>query len=574
MRIPTQNNRVGLLLWPALLMLATLGVTGAAVWEAARSARSEREIADETLQDYASFASSALEQRAQRAVEQVFWAFLSPEHMGGQVHQRPPVPTAASLAHQLPWDSAGCYCHRPPWPASAFLAMTLGRDSLEVVPNLYAGAGTGVLVDTDVARFAPLFDPDVARRRAVAPDEVAKLVAALTRDARTTYRLGWGLGVLMRPANDGSALVGYTLMPTAWGDTLLYAVALDADATRALMDSVAREPLLPDALTARASGGVQVAASVSGPAGHVLFATDPPPAGRWVSEARLPPTAGGLVVRAALPESAAGDLLIGGLPASRLPLLAGLLALALILAVAAALQLRRAAQLARARSDFVSSVSHELRTPLAQVRLYLETLRLGRFRTTAQRERALETIDRETSRLATLVDNVLYFDRAARGAQRPAPVPTDLKAEVSAVAQAFEPLARARRMDVVVDADAGARARVVPQELQQVLANLLDNAAKYGPEGQSIEVHVTRRDGVVEIAVSDAGPGVPAAERPSVWQPFRRGASSATNVPGSGIGLAVVREIVERHGGRVRVEDAPGGGARFVVSLPALEGGS
>ncbi|MEJ2187728.1 MAG: HAMP domain-containing sensor histidine kinase, partial [Gemmatimonadota bacterium] len=212
--------------------------------------------------------------------------------------------------------------------------------------------------------------------------------------------------------------------------------------------------------------------------------------------------------------------------------------------------------------------------PLAQARLYLETLRLGRFHTAEQRERALETIDRETSRLATLVDNVLYFDRAARGAARPEPVPTDLAAEASAAAQAFEPLARARRMDVVVDTEADARARIVPEELQQVLANLLDNAAKYGPEGQSIRLGVARRNGVVEIAVSDAGPGVSAAERSSIWEPFRRGASGAADVAGSGIGLAVVREIVERHGGRVRVEDAPGGGARFVVSLPALEGRS
>src|SRR6185436_535772 len=111
--------------------------------------------------------------------------------------------------------------------------------------------------------------------------------------------------------------------------------------------------------------------------------------------------------------------------------LLGMLLVSVALAVVAVIQLRREEELARIRSDFVSSVSHELRTPLAQIRLFLETLRLGRFTTEAQRQWSLDNIDRETNRLAHLVENVLYFARAGRApAARAAPEATDLAAEI------------------------------------------------------------------------------------------------------------------------------------------------
>ncbi len=555
---------------PALLVLAVLAVTGTTVWEAARAAHAERTTADETLRDYASFAVWALRRGAQQEVEQAFWAVLAPEHMGGGIHQRPPVPRAVDVAHELHWDTE-CLCHPVEWAPSALLAFTLGRDSLQVAPNLYTGPRPGIVVDEVVPGQTRLLARAEALARALPPGEGPALMAALARDARSTYREGWGLGVLVRDTREGPALVGYTLMPTAWGDTLLYAATLDAGTTRALLADVARsEDLLPGALVSRSPERVVVAASVTGPRGEPLFSTDPAPSGRWLGESRLPAFAGGLVVRAGIPAAAAGDLLIGGLPSSRLPLLVALLLLTVILTTTAAAQMRRSAQLARARSDFVASVSHELRTPLAQVRLYLETLRLGRFRTEEQRERALETVDRETARLGALVENVLYFDRATRNARRPEPVATDIGEEARAAAAAFEPLARARSMGVTVEAEPGATARVARAELRQVLGNLLDNAAKYGPEGQTIRVAVRRRDGVVEVTVSDRGPGVPPSERRTIWQPFRRGAAGADRVPGSGIGLAVAKDLVERHGGAVAVADAPGGGARFVVTLPAL----
>jgi signal transduction histidine kinase len=103
--------------------------------------------------------------------------------------------------------------------------------------------------------------------------------------------------------------------------------------------------------------------------------------------------------------------------------------------------------------------------------------------------------------------------------------------------------------------------------LRHVVLNLLDNAVKYGPMDQTIVVCVRAHDGFVTLTVDDEGPGVADAERERIWRPFARGRAAAHN-GGSGIGLTIVREVVEAHGGRASVERAPTGGARFVVVLP------
>jgi signal transduction histidine kinase len=120
---------------------------------------------------------------------------------------------------------------------------------------------------------------------------------------------------------------------------------------------------------------------------------------------------------------------------------------------------------------------------------------------------------------------------------------------------------------VVVDAEPGAQAHADPDALRQILLNLLDNAVKYGPPGQRVTVAARIRSGELHLWVDDEGPGVSPAERPEVWEPYRRlpGGASAS---GCGIGLSVVRDLVALHGGRVAVEDAPGGGARFRCVFP------
>ena len=121
------------------------------------------------------------------------------------------------------------------------------------------------------------------------------------------------------------------------------------------------------------------------------------------------------------------------------------------------------------------------------------------------------------------------------------------------------------------DVEPRVAAAVDPSALRQILLNLLDNAVKYGPRGQTVRVAVERAGAAVRLTVEDGGPGVTAEERERIWEPFVRGrAGEAWAGGGSGIGLAVVRDLAERHGGRAWVEATRAGvGARFVVELPA-----
>jgi signal transduction histidine kinase len=258
---------------------------------------------------------------------------------------------------------------------------------------------------------------------------------------------------------------------------------------------------------------------------------------------------------------------IGGLPRERLPLVIGLLTLTAGLVVIAVVQLRREAELSRLRSDFVSGVSHELRTPLAQIRMFSETLLLGRVRSEAEGRRSLEIIARETQRLGQLVENVLLF---ARGDRRQEP---RIKREtvrmaplVADVADSFADLAAARQARIITNLDERIVASVDPGAVRQILLNLLDNAVKYGPAGQTVTVGLRIESDRALLVVEDEGEGIDPKDAPRVWQPFSRLAHSAAATGGTGIGLSIVRQLTELHGGRAWVER--GHGARFIVEFP------
>jgi signal transduction histidine kinase len=280
----------------------------------------------------------------------------------------------------------------------------------------------------------------------------------------------------------------------------------------------------------------------------------------------MPGRAGKLFVDAWIRPELAGNLVIGGLPASRLPFLLGLLGLAAALSIVAVTQLRREGELASLRSGFVSSVSHQLRTPVAQIRLYLDTLRFGRAEGEAQREWSIGHIERETTRLSHLVENVLRFSTIG-GDDTTHAVPSNVGQEVATIAEEFQPLAASKKATIEVIAVDTPLVPLKPDALRHVLLNLLDNAVKYGPAGQTVRVRVTSTPTFVEVAVEDEGPGVALSERERIWRPFTRGERGA-ETGGSGIGLSVVREVARAHGGTARVESSPGGGARFVVSFP------
>jgi signal transduction histidine kinase len=283
---------------------------------------------------------------------------------------------------------------------------------------------------------------------------------------------------------------------------------------------------------------------------------------------------GRIVTHVGLRPELASQLIVGGLPHSRLPLLAGVFVLTAGLLAVALLQLHRQQELARLRTEFVSGVSHELRTPLAQIRWFAELLHLGKLRTDDERARSAGIIDQEARRLTYLVENVLNFSRAEKGTNRIAPAELEVEAEIRDAVEMFAPLARSRRMVVRAAPAPGLIVTADRDALRQILLNLLDNAAKYGPAGQTITIGSAPAPAPsgsrVRIWVEDQGPGIPVGDRDRVWEPYvRLGRSVEAASGGSGIGLAVVRELVLLHGGRAWVEAAgANGGARVTVELP------
>jgi signal transduction histidine kinase len=348
-----------------------------------------------------------------------------------------------------------------------------------------------------------------------------------------------------------------------------FAVRLDDVGRTVLRPLLDRVGLLPLALPSAIPNDSVLSVSILQPGGARALELSPrrhPP----VYAASIPASRflGNWTLHLALDPVAAPPILIGGLPPSRgLPL-------ALLVLVTGALvgvtlvAARRAFELARLRADFVASVSHELRTPLAQIQLFGESLALGRMRSRGDVRDAGRVIVGEARRLLQMVENVILFNRSGRPHAAPFVV-QPLAPLVRETVESFTPLAvasaarlRTVRLDeVTAPIDRGA--------LRQVLLNLLDNAAKYGPRGGTISVGLARLDGRARIWVEDEGPGIPAADRERVWEPFLRLPRDVeSHAAGSGIGLALVRELVGRHRGSAWIEPAPGGGACVVVELP------
>jgi signal transduction histidine kinase len=227
-------------------------------------------------------------------------------------------------------------------------------------------------------------------------------------------------------------------------------------------------------------------------------------------------------------------------------------------------ELRRLSAL---RADFVSLVSHELRSPMAAVIGSARTLQ-QRWRelNPEQRDAFLALIGDETNRLATLVADVLDTSRIEAGTFSYSFGDVDLAALLRDAAAAAE-LGQDEVPVGLELAESLPTLRGDRERLRQIVANLLDNAIKYSPHGQPVEVRAWSENGHVTVAVRDHGPGVPVEHRRLIFEKFGR--AGGGNKPGTGLGLFIARSIAEAHGGTVAVESADGGGARFLLTLPA-----
>jgi two-component system, OmpR family, phosphate regulon sensor histidine kinase PhoR len=218
-----------------------------------------------------------------------------------------------------------------------------------------------------------------------------------------------------------------------------------------------------------------------------------------------------------------------------------------------------------ARRLFSAAVSHELRTPLQRIVGLVDTLALPL--SDGERAELVQAAEHEVQRMRELVDEMLLLAALDRGQAAMSEGDCDASAVAERVVAARVARARQSGMTLRVDAAPGLRVPIGEQLLEVVIGNVVDNALKYAGEGAEVEVDVRGRAGEVEVAVSDTGVGIAPEHLPHVFERFFRGEQSRSS-PGSGLGLAVVKHIVEAHGGRARAESRAGEGAVVRLVLP------
>jgi signal transduction histidine kinase len=226
--------------------------------------------------------------------------------------------------------------------------------------------------------------------------------------------------------------------------------------------------------------------------------------------------------------------------------------------------------IAKLKSDFVSNVSHELRTPLSLIRLYAETLELGRISSPGKHQEYYEIIRKESERLTSLINNILDFSRIEAGKKEYDFRETDMADLVRSTLDSyrFEIEQNGFEFEQKIDNNLP-QLRVDREAIARSLLNLVNNAVKYSAAEKYLGVHLYRHHGVVNLEVVDHGIGIPPKEQLKIFEKFYRvGDPLVHNTKGSGLGLALVRHIVQAHGGIVAVESTPGRGSKFIITLP------
>jgi signal transduction histidine kinase len=253
--------------------------------------------------------------------------------------------------------------------------------------------------------------------------------------------------------------------------------------------------------------------------------------------------------------------------------LAGAWAFAFVAALAVAVLLRGVVELSERRHVFVSAVTHELRTPLTTFRLYTDMLADDMVTDEARRREYIARLRSEAERLGHLVENVLFYARVESGRGEAARETVDLQALVQDTRPRLAERAARANLEIGFEARTSepVPVRVDRSAIEQILLNLVDNACKYAARSTPprIEVSLERSDGRAFVRVSDHGPGLSAAERRRLFQPFSKSDRDAANsAPGIGLGLALSRRLARAHGGELSLDASGRGGAVFVLSLP------
>ena len=515
------------------LMALTMLLLMALTWQAFGSASSHLQAAESVMRDFAGLAGNQFSRKLKSAVG--YWVV----HELGQQIQGPPE--------------------------------TL-RERVERVFSQPRAA----LRDTQITALRTVAAVVLWKREQASLEYVYGL-AEPQRDAATAAAIaGLGPEPLSQPTVLHSDLQGqmasYAIYETGVDGARIGLQLKTDELQRWMKDVFERDRLLPPTLAPDRSGNEGIYLRVAEPDGDVLFES----ADRYDPYTLATFTIGddygglflGYTVSTSIDNQLAPKLVIGGLPRSRLPTLILLIVLTTGVMAATFWVALRERALIRMRSQFVARVSHELRTPLTQIRIFTETLLLGRVSSDVKRRDYLGIIIREAQRLGHLVDNILAFSGREKSARSLLLESVDISSLLEEVITDYAPLAAAKGDHIELDSQTNLNGRLDREAFKQIMLNLLDNACKYGPEGQTVGTSAWLADGRVWVSVRDAGPGIPDQEKQNVWLPYRRlQREEERALNGTGIGLSVARELILAMRGEYRVEDAEGGGARFVISF-------
>jgi signal transduction histidine kinase len=504
-------------------------------WSLWRAGVKHRSTADEALRDQASYIAGSIAASVQ---QQGVFAARTLLHAWSE-----------TLDEKVPWPGTDSVRQRA-------LREAIGPDMPDLIPSrFFAGDENGWRTTEDTSRAN---DPELMKILERSRDSLPK--TRMFRMLEIPHGTDTSLVFVMAAVHPRPGLVWYgfdTPLREFREKIVMYRLASLASSFRMLRDSLRQQPAPVDSVP-------PLAISIETIDGLTLYATPVHPHPPWIGSRWI---TGGLAaqITVSVEDAAVPVLMSGGYPGNPAGKIVASFAFGvLLLTLGARLSLRTLA-LSRQREEFTSSVSHELRTPLTNIQLFAETLLLDRARTPDEQRSALETITRETRRLVHMVENVLSLSRVGRPAVTLVRRPERVDQLVRDVLASFDPLLRSRDISVEVIFDGEDIAHVDGDAVRRILVNLLDNAVRYGPEGQTLRITAVNRNDALRLTVEDEGPGIPVAERERVWQPFERGADNALS--GTGIGLAVVRQLVLLHGGDARIESGLRG-ARIEVFLP------
>ena len=544
------------------LILFAVALTALLAYRAFEASRAQKETVERTLRDYAGFAAFQLKNATYgRIAGQHRMASDAVLRFINVPGQPAPLSGVERVAEVIEMRRRQCHCLDT---VSFYYRLTFADSSVKTTASeLATSANLRWILDTIAVQAAA-----VTRRDPPPPPPTGAPVPTPTLYFLTIFTrfgdLPYAFAHTMTADTAGTPIMAYG-----------YAMPAERLVSGTVKAVLSNQPVLPTTLTRGLSIDSILAVKITDPSGGIVYTSKPDIDARFAAADSLEKRLGGLRFEVAINPAAAGRLIIGGLPRSRLPEVLATTFVAVSLLVLLLFQFRRQEELGRLRDDFVSGVSHELRTPLAQIRLLAELLRMGKVPTEEKKDRSLRIIDQEARRLSFLVESILSFTHSKPN--KLSPVRTDVAAEIDEIISGFEPLAQAHGVRLTSRVEPGIMADVDRGALRQVLLNLLDNAVRYGPRGQNVTITTASSGDTWTLEVTDEGPGVPAEESERIFSPYYRMKRDAGGaVGGTGIGLAVVRRLVEEHQGRVRVVPANGNGtpgARFVVALPVVAPG-